>query len=80
MSDTPTPITAKLIEAWATKPENKERARALGMRLIQYANKSPAELASQPTLGAFEDRATLWAIGHQTKARLLVMRLLPKLK
>lgn len=62
----------KQIEAWAT--ENKERAKALGMRLIKF-NGKPAELLAEPSLGEFEDRAQKWAIDNQMKAKLLLMKL-----
>lgn len=62
----------KQIEAWAT--ENKERAKALGMRLIKFSGK-PAELLAEPSLGEFEDRAQKWAIDNQMKAKLLLMKL-----
>lgn len=62
----------KQIEAWAA--ENKERAKALGMRLIKF-NGKPAELLAEPSLGEFEDRAQKWAIDNQMKAKLLLMKL-----
>lgn len=62
----------KQIEAWAT--ENKERAKALGMRLIKF-NGKPTELLAEPSLGEFEDRAQKWAIDNQMKAKLLLMKL-----
>lgn len=71
-------ITPEALEAWAVDPANRERARAFGMRLMSYATK-PSELAGLESLGEFEDRATAWAIAHQIQARLLVMKLLPKL-
>jgi len=73
-----TPISALAIESWATDPNNKEAARALGQRLITYANDA-GKLAAQPSLGAFQDRAILWAIRNETSARMLMMKLLPKL-
>lgn len=60
------------IEEWAGA--NKERAKALGLRLISFANK-PKELLEQPSLGKFEDKAQQWAVHNQMKARLLLMKL-----
>lgn len=62
------------IETWAKAPENKERAKALGLRLIRFA-KQPDELLKQPSLGAFEDKAQRWAVANQMKAKMLLMRL-----
>ncbi len=64
----------KEIEAWATNPNNKARAKALGMRLIAFAAK-PEELLKQPSLGEFEDKAQQWAVQNQMKAKMLLMRL-----
>ena len=73
----PEPLTEQSIEAWALDPENRERAQAFGKRLI-FAKDADA-LRELPSLGAFEDRATEWAIEHQMKAKLMVMRLIGKL-
>jgi len=62
----------KEIEEWAA--ENKDRAKALGMRLIQFAKK-PAELLQQPSLGEFEDKAQTWAVDNQMKAQMLLVKL-----
>lgn len=83
MKTTDTPATKTIdaadIEAWATNPENKERAKNLGIRLFQYAKK-PRELAQLESLGEFEDKATQWAIHNQMKARLLMMKLIKVFK
>ena len=71
------PLTETKIEAWATDPANKDRARAFGMRLIQHQD--AAKLVAMESLGEFEDLATLWAARNPMKARLLVMRLVSKL-
>jgi hypothetical protein len=71
------PLNETKIEAWATDPANKERARAFGMRLIQ--NQDAAKLVAMESLGEFEDLATMWAVRNPMKARLLVMRLVSKL-
>jgi hypothetical protein len=62
------------IEKWAKDPENKERAKALGIRLILHAKK-PDELKKLPSLGEFEDKAQEWALANQMKAQMLLMRL-----
>ena len=62
----------KEIEAWAA--DNKERAKALGLRLIRFNGKA-AELMAEPSLGEFEDRAQKWAAENQMKAKLLLMKL-----
>jgi len=67
-------INEKTIEDWATNSENKERAKALGLRLIKFSKDSKG-LLSQPSLGEFEDQATKWAVGNQMKAKLLLMKL-----
>lgn len=67
-------INEKTIEEWATKPENKERAKELGLRLIKF-NKDARSLLAQPSLGDFEDKATKWAVDNQMKAKLLLMKL-----
>lgn len=72
------PIDESKIETWAAAPANKDRARAFGLRLIQ--NQDAAKLAALPSLGEFEDHATLWAIRNTMKARLLMLRLIAKLK
>lgn len=79
MTTPDTPIDAAAIEAWATNPENKDRAKTLGLRLFQYAKK-PKELAQLESLGDFEDKATQWAIHNQMKARLLMMKLIKVFK
>jgi hypothetical protein len=72
----PEPMTAKAIKAWAKDEANRQRARALGARLIAH-QKDPDGLLEQESLGAFEDAATRWAIDNKRKARLLLMRLAP---
>lgn len=64
----------KEIEEWAKNPENKERAKALGVRLILNAKK-PDELRRLPSLGEFEDKAQDWALANQMKAQMLLMKL-----
>lgn len=71
-------MNGAIIKAWAKKPENKERAIALGKRL--YENQDDAEaLRSLPSLGEFEDKASEWAINHPVRAKTLVIQLLPLL-
>jgi len=72
-----TELTEKDIETWALDPNNRERARALGMRLI--SNQDASKLKGLSSLGEFEDRATEWAAKNSMTARLLVMRLVSKL-
>jgi hypothetical protein len=71
---TSTEMNEMEIETWAKAPENKERAKALGLRLIRFA-KQPDELLKQPSLGDFEDKAQRWAVANQMKAKMLLMRL-----
>jgi len=71
------PVDEQKLEAWASDPANRDRARAFGARLIQ--NQDAAKLVALPSLGEFEDLATLWAARNPMKARLLVMRLATKL-
>ena len=72
------PIDENKIETWAATPDNKDRARAFGLRLIQ--NQDAAKLAALASLGEFEDHATLWAIRNPLKAKMLMLRLIAKLK
>ena len=74
----PIEINETTLETWALLIENKERAKALGMRLIGAVNKKPDELRAMPSLGEFEDKAQEWAIANPGKARLLIMKLLAK--
>lgn len=69
---------ASAIEAWATNPDNRERALKLGFRIINAKNRE--ELQEAESLGEFEDDATSWAIHNQMKAKLLVIRLIGLLK
>ncbi len=68
-------MTASLIKIWAKRPDNKEKAKAMGLRLIQ--NQSPEKLKALPSLGSFEDKAIDWAIKHPTKAKMLLLQLAP---
>lgn len=70
-------MNGAIIKAWAKKPENKERAIALGKRL--YENQDAEALRSLPSLGKFEDQAIEWAINHPVRAKTLVIQLLPLL-
>jgi hypothetical protein len=70
---TPENITENTIEAWAK--DNLERAKALGLRLIQ--NPSADALEALDSLGDTEDLIEAWAIAHPLRAKMLVMRLLP---
>lgn len=70
---TPQNITESTIEAWAK--DNLERAKALGLRLIQ--NPSAEALEALDSLGEVEDLIEAWAIANPLRARFLVMRLLP---
>ena len=65
------------IESWADG--NKDRAKALGLRLMKYANDVKG-LLDQPSLGDFEDKASRWAAENPFKARMLLFKLLPKFK
>ena len=69
-------MSAKQIAVWALK--NKAEARALGQRLFELQD-SPEKLKAAESLGEFQDRATAWAIKHPNKARILMLRLAPKL-
>jgi len=73
------PLDAKQLEAWALDPENKERARGLGKRLIMSVAKTPDELRAMDSLGEFEDRAQEWAIENKKEARVLIIGLFRKL-
>lgn len=66
-------ITESTIEAWASS--NVERAKALGMRLIQ--NPSEEALEALDSLGGDEDLIEAWAIAYPSRAQMLMMRLLP---
>jgi thioredoxin-like negative regulator of GroEL len=72
------PLDAQAIQAWATNPDNRERALKLGYRLITA--KRSEDLEELESLGEFEDRATQWAVNNQMKAKLLVMRVIGMLK
>jgi hypothetical protein len=63
------------LETWALA--NPKRAIEFGKRLIE--NQDAEKLRALESLGADEDRATTWAIDNPFKARLMVLRLLPKL-
>lgn len=65
------------IESWVDG--NKDRAKALGLRLMKYATDVKG-LLDQPSLGDFEDKATKWAAENPMKAKLLLIRLLPKFR
>ena len=69
-------ITSSVIKAWAKRPENKERAKALGLRLFQN-QANPENIRSLPSLGEFEDQAQEWAIENPAKAKLLIISLAP---
>lgn len=69
-------MTGSLIKAWAKKPENNERAKALGLRLFQNQN-TPEKLNELPSLGSFEDDVQGWAIKNPNKAKLLMIQLAP---
>ena len=71
-------VTSSTIKAWASKPENLDRAKALGARLIDNQS-APEKLADLPSLGAFEDAAQKWAVKHPMKARMLLISLAGKL-
>ena len=72
----PSSLTAKGIATWALS--NKERAKAVGQRLFDFQS-DPEGLRSQPSLGAYEDAMISWAIKNPKKARLLMLKLAPKL-
>jgi hypothetical protein len=69
----PENIAESTIESWAK--DNLDRARALGLRLIQ--NPSAEALEALDSLGDDEDLIEAWAIAHPMRAKFLVMRLLP---
>jgi len=71
-------VTSSAIKAWASQPKNKERAKALGARLISN-QKTPELLATLPSLGDFEDAAQRWAVKHPRRAKLLLIQLAAKL-
>jgi hypothetical protein len=64
-------VTPEAITAWASL--EVERARALGMRLIQHQN--PKDLLGLEPLGIIEERITSWAIENPMRARLLMIKL-----
>lgn len=66
-------ITESTIEAWASS--NVERAKALGLRLIQ--NPSDEALEALDSLGGDEDLVEAWAIAYPSRAQMLMMKLLP---
>jgi hypothetical protein len=72
------PLTPALITTWALDPPNRARAIAFGRQLITA--KDADALRNAESLGAFEDRATAWAIDHTMRAKMLVLQLLAKLK
>ena len=67
-------MTAATIKTWAKKPENKARAKELGLRLIQNQS-TPQKLNELPSLGVFEDKVQQWAIKHPVKAKFLLIEL-----
>jgi hypothetical protein len=67
-------VGEKTIEAWAL--ENKERAKALGMWILQNMNDKTGLL---PGTGEFEDAAVGWARANPMTARLMFIRLMPQL-
>ena len=69
-------MTGSLIKAWAKKPDNKEKAKALGIRLFKHQNE-PEGLNKLPSLGSFEDDAQAWAIKNPNKAKMLMIQLAP---
>lgn len=71
-------VTSSTIKAWASKPENLDRAKALGARLISNQS-NPEKLSELPSLGKFEDAAQSWAIKHPMKAKMLLISLAGKL-
>ena len=64
-------ITPEGVQEWALKEPDK--ARALGIRLIQ--NQNPATLLALEPLGVVEERITSWAIENPMRARLLMIKL-----
>jgi hypothetical protein len=66
-------MDTKEIEAWATK--NKEDAKTLGLRLIEF-RKDPDGLKKQPSLGDFQDSVQEWAIDNPRKATMLLFKLM----
>jgi len=70
-------VTASTIKAWALKPQNKERAKALGARLISN-QATPEKLSELPSLGEFEDAAEKWAVKYPYKAKMLLISLAGK--
>ena len=71
-------VTSSAIKAWASQPKNKERAKALGARLIEN-QKTPELLVTLPSLGEFEDAAQHWAVKNPRRAKLLLIQLATKL-
>ena len=69
-------MNPEIIRSWAN--ENIERAKVLGVRLIQA--QTPADLEDLESLGEFEDRATEWAIKNPFKAKLLILTLVAELR
>ena len=71
-------VTSSTIKAWASQPKNKERAKALGARLIEN-QKNPEAITNLPSLGEFEDAAQKWAIENPRRAKMLLIQLATKL-
>jgi hypothetical protein len=72
----PSTLSAKGIATWALG--NKERAKAVGQRIFDFQS-DPEGLLAQPSLGAYEDAMISWAVKNPKKARLLMLKLAPKL-
>jgi hypothetical protein len=75
---TNTSIGPQDIEDWASDPDNRMQALKLGYRLMLA--KRSEDLEELESLGEFEDKAIQWAVNHQMRAKLLVIKLLGMLK
>jgi hypothetical protein len=72
----PGTLDAKGIARWALT--NKERARAIGKRIFTFQS-DPDAILAEPSLGPYEDALTRWAVDNPRSARLLMLKLAPKL-
>jgi hypothetical protein len=74
-----TAVDKKFIISWALTPDNNEKAIALGLRLITFAGQ-PDKANELDSLGEVEDRITEWAIANPFSAKIVILKLLPKLQ
>ena len=66
-------INEKAIETWAL--ENKEKAKALGKWMVEHMN----DKEGSPGTGEFEDAVVDWSRKNTLSARMLFLKLMPKI-